>query len=482
MSLKLGCEIQPRRKDKVKGGLILSIATSLPALPTLCSASGGLQANSADTAWMLVATALVMLMTPALALFYGGMVRQKNVLNTIMLSLSALCIVSIQWVLFGYTISFGPDIGSAIGGLDFLGLEGVGFSPREGQSIPHQLFMMFQGMFAILTPALVTGAIVERMKFSSFLIFLVAWSTLVYDLLAHWVWGGGWLSQLGALDFAGGTVVHISSGVSGLAACLILGPRKDMAYEPVHPNNLPLTIAAGGLLWFGWFGFNAGSALAATPVASHALVVTHTASAMGATAWMFTEWLHRGKPTALGTITGALAGLVAITPAAGYVQVISSLLVGLVAGVVCYWAVVKMKAKFRYDDSLDVFGVHGVAGTWGAIATGIFATSAIPGSADGLISGNMRQVLVQILATSVSWIVSLGFTAGILLAIKALFGLRVCQEDEISGLDIALHGEKAYSLGFLEGRWGAPTATQGSLSKVQASYAPASSQGEWENS
>lgn len=419
-------------------------------VPATSSAGELSQVSTADTAWMLVATALVMIMTPALALFYSGMVRGKNVLNTTMLSLSALCLISIQWVLWGYTLSFGPDKGGIIGGLDFLGLREVGFLPREGHSIPHQLFTMFQGMFAVLTPALISGALVERMKFSSFLIFLLAWSTLVYDPLAHWLWGNGWLSRLGALDFAGGTVVHISSGVSALAACLILGQRKGIASEPMPPSNLPLTITGGAVLWFGWFGFNAGSALVAGPLAANALVVTHTASAMSAITWMFIEWLHRGKPTALGTITGALAGLVAITPACGYVTIFSSLLVGAGAGVLCYLAVVKLKARFRYDDSLDVFGVHGVGGTWGAIATGIFATSAIPGSADGLLHGNGDQLLVQCLATLISWVMSFGLTAAILLCIKAAFGLRVQQEEELLGLDIALHGEKAYSLGFVD--------------------------------
>lgn len=429
----------------------LPVAVGVLAGPASTWASETSSVDTGDTAWLLVSTALVMLMTPGLALFYGGMARKKNVLNTIMLSFVTLCLVSVQWVLWGYSLAFGPDIGGIIGGLDFVGLRGVGLDPQDGQRIPHQLFMMFQGMFAMITPALITGALVERMKFSSFLIFLAAWCTLVYDPLAHWVWGKGWLADLGALDFAGGTVVHISSGVSALAACLILGSRRGMGAEPMHPNNLPMTITGGALLWFGWFGFNAGSALAAGGTAASALVVTHTASAMAACTWMAVEWLHRGKPTALGTVTGAVAGLVAITPAAGYVGVGGALAIGIGAGVLCYLAVVKLKPRLGYDDSLDVFGVHGVGGTWGALATGVFATASIPGSSDGLFAGNPQQFLVQLLATAVTWVLSFGLTAGILLAVKAMVGLRVTEEEELVGLDLSMHGERGYSMDFAEG-------------------------------
>jgi ammonium transporter, Amt family len=433
----------------MKGKILAMVALlslGLRALPAWAAGEAP-KVDAGDTAWLLVSTALVMLMTPGLALFYGGMARRKNVLNTLMLSFVILCVISVQWVLWGYTLSFGPDRGGIIGGLDYLGLSGVGLEPQEGQTIPHQLFMMFQGMFAIITPALITGAFVERFKFSTFLAFTVLWATLVYDPLAHWVWGKGWLAGLGALDFAGGTVVHISSGVSALAAALIVGKRRGVGTEPMHPNNLPMTMIGAALLWFGWFGFNAGSALTSGGVAVNAFVVTNTAAAMAAFTWLAVEWIHRGKPTALGTVTGAVAGLVAVTPASGYVGVVSAILIGMGAGAFCYLGVVKLKPKFGYDDSLDVFGVHGIGGTWGAIATGIFATASIPGSSDGLIYGNVKQFLVQILATASTGVFAFALTCGILLALKAAMGLRVSDEDEVTGLDLALHGESGYSLG-----------------------------------
>jgi Amt family ammonium transporter len=419
-------------------------------------ATGALQAwaageppkvNGGDTAWLLVSTALVMLMTPGLALFYGGMARRKNVLNTIMLSFIVLCVMSVQWVLWGYTLAFGPDKGGIIGGLDFLGLSGVGLEPIEGQTIPHQLFMMFQGMFAVITPALITGALVERFKFSTFLVFSLLWATLVYDPLAHWVWGRGWLAGLGALDFAGGTVVHISSGVSALAAAVVLGRRRGAGAEPMHPNNLPMTVLGAGLLWFGWFGFNAGSALTSGGLAVNALVATNTAAAAAALTWLLVEWQHRGKPTALGTVTGAVAGLVAITPASGYVGALAAIVIGAGAGILCYVGVVKLKPRLGYDDALDVFGVHGIGGMWGALATGLFATAALPGSSDGLLYGNPAQFLVQLLATAATVVFALVLTTLILLALKAVMGLRVAEEDEVTGLDLALHGENGYSLG-----------------------------------
>jgi Amt family ammonium transporter len=402
--------------------------------------------NAGDTAWLMVSTALVMLMTPGLALFYGGMSRRKNVLNTIMFSFLILCLISVQWVLWGYTLAFGPDKGGIIGGLDFLGLRGVGLEPSEGSTIPQQLFMMFQGMFAVITPALITGAFVERFKFSTFLIFSLAWATLVYDPVAHWVWGGGWLASLGALDFAGGTVVHITSGVSALAAAIIIGRRRGHGAEPMHPNNLPMTVLGAGLLWFGWFGFNAGSALTSGVLAVNALVTTNTAAGAAAFTWLMVEWVHRGKPTVLGIVTGAVAGLVAITPAAGFVAPMSSILIGMGAGVFCYMAVVLLKPAMGYDDSLDVFGVHGVGGTWGAIATGLFASSAIPGSTDGLFFGNPQLLKAQIVAVVATWVFALAMTFSILSVLKPLIGLRVSEEDEITGLDLALHGESGYSL------------------------------------
>jgi len=392
----------------------------------------------------------VMLMTPGLALFYGGMTRRKNVLNTLMLSFVVLCMIGVQWVLWGYTLAFGPDRGGLIGGLQFLGLKGVGLEPLEGTTIPHQLFMMFQGMFAIITPALITGAFVERFKFRTFLAFSLLWATLVYDPVAHWVWGGGWLGRLGALDFAGGTVVHITSGISALAAALIIGPRKGFGKESMHPNNLPITVMGAALLWFGWFGFNAGSALTSGGLAVNAFVTTHTAASGAAFAWLLVEWAHRGKPTVLGMVTGAVAGLVAVTPAAGYVGALSSLFIGIVAGILCYLGVVKLKPALGYDDSLDVLGVHGIGGTWGAVATGLFASAAIPGSQDGLIFGNFSLLGAQIVAVLAIAAYAFGVTCGILLVLKPLMGLRVSEEDEVTGLDLAVHGESAYSFALAE--------------------------------
>jgi Amt family ammonium transporter len=316
--------------------------------------------------------------------------------------------------------------------------------------------MMFQGMFAIITPALITGAFVERFKFSTFLVFSILWATLIYDPVAHWVWGGGWIGSLGALDFAGGTVVHITSGVSALAAAVVIGRRRGHGAEPMHPNNLPMTVLGAALLWFGWFGFNAGSALTSGALAVNAFVTTHTAAGAAAFTWVVVEWMHRGKPTLLGLVTGAVAGLVAITPGAGFVGPLSSILIGMGAGVLCYLAVVQLKPALGYDDSLDVFGVHGVGGTWGAIATGLFASSAIPGSADGLFSGNPRLLLVQIVAVLVTWVFALVVTAVILGALRALIGLRVSDEDEVTGLDLAIHGENAYSLGHADMGSGRP--------------------------
>src|SRR5829696_1972719 len=323
--------------------------------------------NAGDTAWMLAAAALVMLMTPALAFFYGGLVRRKNVLSTIMHSFFILALISVQWVLWGYTLAFGPDGGPFIGGLAWLGLEGVGLDPNPdyAATIPHQLFMIYQGMFAIITPALISGAFAERQRFKAFIIFSLLWATLVYDPVAHWVWGtGGWLKTLGALDFAGGTVVHITSGVSALVAALVLGPRLGLGEESMDPHDATMTVLGAALLWFGWFGFNAGSAIAANELAVNAFVVTNTAAAMAALTWMTVSWAHHGRPSVLGAAAGAVAGLVAITPASGYVNATAAILIGLGAGIICYWAV-QLRTKFtRIDDALDVWGVHGVGGTW----------------------------------------------------------------------------------------------------------------------
>ena len=407
--------------------------------------------DTGDTAWVLMSSALVLLMTaPGLALFYGGMVRQKNALGTLMQSFIILAMISIQWVLWGYSLAFGPDKGGIIGGLEWLGLRGVGQTPNAdyAATIPHQAFMLFQMMFAVITPALITGAFAERKKFSTFIVFILAWATFVYDPLAHWVWGvGGWLRNLGALDFAGGTVVHISSGVSALAAAVIIGRRKGFGHQPMPPHNLPFTVIGASLLWFGWFGFNAGSALGANGLAAHAFMTTNTAAAAAALGWMFTEWSSRGKPTVLGAASGAVAGLVGITPAAGFVTPMASIVIGAVAGVLCY-AACNLKSKLGYDDSLDVVGVHGVGGTWGAIATGLFATKLVnDAGGDGLLYGNPKQLWVQIVAVIVTLVLGFIATTIILKVLDAVMGLRVSEEDEMAGLDLSQHSETAYTLG-----------------------------------
>jgi ammonium transporter, Amt family len=407
--------------------------------------------DKGDTAWMLTSSALVLLMTtPGLALFYGGMVRQKNALATLMQSFIIMAVISIQWVLWGYSLAFGPDKGGIVGGLDWVGLRGVGAEPFDAYSktIPHQVFMLFQMMFAIITPALITGAFAERKKFSAFLLFTVLWATIVYDPLAHWVWGdGGWLKKLGALDFAGGTVVHISSGMSALVCAIVLGRRRGYGHQPMQPHNLPMTVMGAGLLWFGWFGFNAGSALEANGLAASAFTATNTGAAAAALGWMFTEWLTRGKPTVLGAASGAVAGLVAITPASGYVGPLSALVIGAIAGAVCYSAC-NLKSKFGYDDSLDVVGVHGVGGTWGALATGLFASKAInEGGDNGLFFGNPGQLWTQIVAVLATYALAIVATYVILKVVDAIVGLRVSTEDEVAGLDLSQHSETAYAMG-----------------------------------
>ena len=426
-------------------------AAEAPKTDASAAAPAPPKIDSGDTAWVLTSSALVLLMTaPGLALFYGGMVRQKNALGTLMHSFIILALISIQWVLWGYTLAFGPDRGGIIGGLDWMGLRGVGQTPNAdyAATIPHQVFMLFQMMFAVITPALITGAFAERKKFSTFIVFILAWATLVYDPLAHWVWGvGGWLRNLGALDFAGGTVVHISSGISALAAALVIGKRKGFGHHPMPPHNLPLTVMGAGLLWFGWFGFNAGSALGANGLAGHAFTTTNTAAAAAALGWMFTEWSSRGKPTVLGAASGAVAGLVAITPAAGFVTPLASIVIGAVAGIICYSAC-NLKTKVGYDDSLDVVGVHGVGGTWGALATGIFATKSVnEAGADGLLYGNPKQLLYQLIAVLVTIVLGFVMTTIILKVLDGLMGLRVSDEDEQAGLDLSQHSETAYALG-----------------------------------
>jgi Amt family ammonium transporter len=367
-----------------------------------------------------------------------------------MQSFIILCLISVQWVLWGYSLAFGPDKGHVIGGLEWLGLSGVGLDPNPdyGATVPHQAFMIFQAMFAVITPALITGAFAERMKFGSFLMFVLLWATFIYDPLAHWVWAvGGWLRNLGALDFAGGTVVHISSGVSAMVCALVLKERLGYGREHMAPHNLPMTVLGACLLWFGWFGFNAGSAIASGALATSAFVVTNTATAAAGLAWMVAEWIYRGKPTVLGAASGAVAGLVAITPASGFVGPLSSILIGFGAGVLCYMAVL-WKSKWGYDDALDVVGIHGVGGIWGALATGLFASKAInPAGADGLFFGNPGQLVLQAIAVLVTIVFTLAGTYLILKLVNGVMGLRVSHEEERMGLDLSQHDERAYSRG-----------------------------------
>jgi len=395
--------------------------------------------DTGDTAWMLVSSALVLVMLPGLALFYGGMVRSKNVLSTSMHTFAAMAIIGVQWVAFGYSLAFGGE-GSLIGGFDNLFLKGITQESLTG-TIPTYVFVMFQGMFAIITPALISGAVAERMKFSTYCVFILLWSTLVYDPLCHWVWGpGGWLAAAGALDFAGGTVVHLSSGVSALMIALILGKRIGYPHERMTPHNLPMTLLGAGLLWFGWFGFNAGSALSSGSSAALAFTTTQTAAAAGALSWMLAEWFHAGKPSALGAASGIVAGLVVITPAAGFVTPGWALLMGLSAGLVCYGGVM-MKHRFGYDDSLDAFGVHGIGGAWGAIATGIFATV----GATGLIGGNVHQLWVQLLGVVAGGGYAIIVTLLLLFVLGKTMGLRVEKDDERMGLDQSSHSETGYN-------------------------------------
>jgi Amt family ammonium transporter len=400
--------------------------------------------NTGDTAWLLIASALVLLMTPALALFYGGMVRRKNVLSTLMHSLAAIPVVSVLWVVVGYSLAFGPSVKGLIGGLGLAGMGGLACSTHG--TVPELAFASYQMMFAVITPALISGAFAERMKFSAYLVFVIGWSLLVYDPVAHWVWGdGGWLMKLGALDFAGGTVVHLTAGVSALVCSLVIGKRLKYPQERALPHNLTMTLTGAGLLWFGWFGFNAGSALSSGALASLAFMVTHLGAAGGALGWLFIEWRHRGKPTALGVASGLVAGLVAITPAAGYVTPLAAIVIGFVASAACYAAVLA-KYKYGYDDSLDAFGVHGVGGLTGALLTGVFAQKALnEAGADGLLAGNPKQLLVQLLACGATAAYAAGVTWVLLKVIDKWVGLRVTASDEREGLDTSQHGEEGYA-------------------------------------
>ncbi len=403
--------------------------------------------NAGDTAWVLIATALVLMMTPALAFFYGGMVRKKNVLSTLNLSFIVIGLISIQWVLVGYTLAFGGSAGGLIGGLNFAGLTGVGSAPNPdyAPTIPHLAYAAFQMMFAIITPALITGAFVERVRFKTFLVFVLLWATFVYDPVAHWVWGaGGVLHSLGALDFAGGTVVHITAGYSALAFALVIGARKGFGKAPMEPGNIPFTVLGAGLLWMGWFGFNGGSALAANGQAVNAIVTSNTAAAAAAVMWMLLTW-RDNKPSVLGIVTGAVVGLVAITPASGYVTPLAALVIGACAAPISYYAI-KLRQRMKLDESLDVWACHGVGGTWGALATGLFATKAVnPAGADGLFYGNPVQFLVQVVAVALVIAFAFVSTYAITSLLKKSIGLRVSQNEEEVGLDISEHGERAYS-------------------------------------
>jgi ammonium transporter, Amt family len=404
--------------------------------------------DTGDTAWILVSTALVMLMTPGLALFYGGMVRRKNLLSTIMMSFAILALIGVLWVVYGYSLSFGPDKGGIIGGLEWFGLVGVGQEPSSdyATTVPHLAFMMYQGMFAIITVALFTGSVVERMKFSSLMVFSILWLTLVYSPVAHWVWGaGGWLASLGALDFAGGNVVHINAGAAALALALVLGPRRGYREkEPMEPNNIPVVVIGASLLWFGWFGFNAGSALTAGGLASNAFVATNTAAAAAALTWMILSWVYR-RPSLLGVATGAVVGLVAITPAAGFVSPVMGIPIGIGAAAASYFAMLFRAKKMGLDESLDVWACHGIGGTWGALATGIFATTAVNAAgADGLIMGNAMQLVKQLISVVAVWAFSFVATLVIAKAVSVVMGFRVSADEETVGLDISQHGERAY--------------------------------------
>lgn len=426
----------------------LSVCATEPAQSWAQTATVGSPISGADTAWVLISSALVLAMiVPGLALFYGGLVRSKNVLGTIMHSFVILCVVSLLWVLAGYSLAFGPDVKGFIGGLDWVGLNGVGLAPHAtyGPTIPHQAFMIFQMMFAAITPALITGAFAERMKFSALLMFSAFWSLFIYCPVAHWLWGGGWLAGLGALDFAGGAVVHTTSGVSALVCALVLGARHGYGTDYMAPHNLPMVLLGTGLLWFGWFGFNGGSALGANETAVAAFVATHTAAVAAALSWMAAEWVHRGTPTVLGIASGAVAGLAMVTPGAGYVGPFSALLIGLAAGGLSYLAIMK-KGRFGYDDSLDVVGIHGVAGVAGMLLTGLLASKAVnPSGADGLLFGNAAFFGAQALTVMVVGVFSAIGTWGILKLVDRLVGLRVSPEEERMGLDISQHNERAYS-------------------------------------
>ena len=408
--------------------------------------------NSGDTAWVLISAALVFIMTPAVALFYGGMVRNKNVLSTIMQSIFVLGMISVEFLLIGYTLAFGSDVNGLIGDLSKVGLENVGLNQLDGGTIPELAFVAFQCMFAALTPALITGAFAERMKFKGFALLMLLWAIFIYNPMAHWVWGGGFLAQLGALDFAGGLVIHILSGVSGLTICILLGKRRGYGKSAIVPHNIPMTVLGAAGLYVGWFGFNAGSALGANELAANAFVVTHAAAASGLLGWVAVEWIRHGKPTVIGAVSGMVAGLVAITPAAGYVTVLPSVAIGFIGGGVCYFAVAVVKEKFGYDDSLDAFGVHGIGGMWGAIATGLWATTIVnPDGANGIFYGETNLFVAQIISIGVAIIFAVVGSTVLYKIVDAIVPLRADEDEEISGLDLGEHGERGYNVGLFSG-------------------------------
>jgi len=403
--------------------------------------------DTGDTAWVLISAALVFVMTPGLAFFYGGMVRSKNVLTTIMQSFFIVAMISVEWVILGYAMTFGTDINGFIGSLDKIGLAGVGLNVLENGTIPELAFVAFQCMFAVITPALITGAFAERMRFAAFAVLILLWAIFIYNPMAHWVWGGGFLSQLGALDFAGGLVIHILSGVSGLTICILLGKQFAML-----PHNLPMTVLGAALLWFGWFGFNAGSALGANGLAANAFVTTQAAAAAATVSWVLVEWYRNGKPTILGAASGCIAGLVAITPAAGFVKPMPALAIGLIGGIVCYFAVAVLKEKLGYDDSLDAFGVHGIGGTWGSIATGLWATTEVnPAGADGLFYGETHLLFAQVVSVIVAYALAIVGTYILFKIVSHFMKVRADETEEIAGLDVVEHGERGYASAMMAG-------------------------------
>jgi ammonium transporter, Amt family len=444
-------KILSSKKFIIPALLLMSVAAFTPAVimaqeAVPAAAAPALKIDTGDTAWMIVATALVMLMSiPGLALFYGGLAKRKDSLNTMAMTFVTFCIVSVLWVIYGYTFSFGTDLRGLIGGAEKLLLKGVGVNSISdlAKTIPEYIFIMYQLTFAAITVALASGAYIERMKFSAWVLFSILWMTVVYLPVAHWVWGGGFLAKLGALDFAGGTVVHVNAGIAALVGALVLGKRKEKA---ILPSNLTLVITGAGLLWFGWFGFNAGSALAASGLAGAAFINTNTATAVAALAWMFTEWMHSGKPTVLGLASGAVGGLVAITPAAGFVNISGAMIIGIAAGVIPFFAVAKLKPMLGYDDTLDAFGIHGIGGTIGALLTGVFADPAVNELGKGLLYGNPGQLWTQFIAVAATLVYSGVMTFVLFMIIKAVVGIRVDVEQEVTGLDESQHNEKAYNL------------------------------------